>query len=115
MTSIQAIQEVVGDIRSRRNSWQLSLRPVNLKTLDVLGITQDIAFSLIWRQLTWQDYISGPVADNHVQPIPGDIWVFGLTIEHQPCYLKFQDKPSGIVMWISLHIADYELRFPYRS
>ncbi|MFT8477493.1 MAG: hypothetical protein ABF682_08815 [Liquorilactobacillus sp.] len=64
--------------------------------------------------LTWQNYISGPIADNHQPPVPGNIWIFGLDIDNLSCYLKFQDKPSGTVLWISLHEAEHPLYFPYR-
>ncbi|WP_239064542.1 MULTISPECIES: hypothetical protein [Levilactobacillus] len=102
-------------IKHRRSQWRLSYRQKNLLTLSQLGLGATPVLDIINRQLTWQDYISGPLADNHQPPIPGAIWIFGLTILKQPCYLKFQDRPDGIVMWISLHIAEFNLKFPYQN
>ncbi len=112
LTNINDIKKIIIDIQKRRNYWKLSTRRKNLLTLTELGITQSIAFDLIYNHIEWRDYVSGPQLDDHA--IPGNIWVFGLTINDHPCYLKFQDRPNGIVMWISFHIADYPLHFPYR-
>ncbi|MFC6290153.1 hypothetical protein [Levilactobacillus angrenensis] len=115
MTKIADVKGIVNDIRSRRDSWQLSTRRINLLTLQRLNMTDEIVFGIIYDRLTWQDYVSGPEADNHPRPIPGDIWIFGLTIGGLPCYLKFQDKPSGLILWLSVHATTKPLHFPYRS
>jgi len=46
-----------------------------------------------------------------VPPIPGNIWIFGLNVD---LYLKFQDRPEGPVIWISIHQANYPMNFPYK-
>lgn len=115
MTSVKDVKAIVNALRSRRDSWRLSTRRINLLTLDRLSMTDKIAFGTIYDRLEWRDYVSGPVADNHPQPIPGDVWVFGLTIGDVPCYLKFQDKPSGVILWLSLHETTKPLNFPYRN
>lgn len=114
MAGREEIENILQDIKTRRNLWSLSSRYKNLETLSRLGIDDSAVFDIIYDNLTWRDYISGPEADNHVPPIPGNIWKFGLTIENIDCYLKFQDKPDRIVMWISIHEAEYPLEFPYR-
>jgi len=115
LASVDDIKGIIKDIHARRNRWVLSKRAKNFQTLTELAISAEMAFDIIDRELNWQDYISGPSPDNHADPVPGDIWVFGLTIEGEPCYLKIQDRPSGRVMWISLHIAAYPMDFPYKQ
>ena len=114
LTSVDDIKNIIKDIQDRREQWQLSPRRKNLLTLDSLGIDQNVAFDMIYNLLSWQNYISGPMPDDHPTPVPGNIWIFGLDIDNLSCYLKFQDRPSGVVMWISLHEAEHPLHFPYR-
>lgn len=105
---------ILETIKSRRESWYLSSRRKNTLTLAELGIDNVAVFDIIYDNLTWRDYVEGPEADNHVPPIPGNIWIFGLEILNHLCYLKFQDRPDRIVMWISIHEAEYPLDFPYK-
>jgi len=114
LTSIDAIKAVISDIRIRRRQWLLSRRAKNIETLTILAMQESVVFDLIYERLTWRDYLAGPEPDNHSNAIPGSIWVFGLTIEGIPCYLKFQDRPNGVVMWISIHQAAFPLAFPYK-
>ncbi|WP_225419840.1 hypothetical protein [Levilactobacillus cerevisiae] len=107
------INSVLKRIKQRRSQWRLSPRRKNLLMLSRLGIKHSLVFDIINQQLTWYNYISGPESDNHEPPFPGDIWVFGIVIQGYECYLKFQDKPNGIVMWISIHLAEHKLIFPY--
>lgn len=113
-TSIAEIQNIITSIQARRSNWRLSVRPKNLLTLSKLGIDSQVVFDIIDNTLTWKDYVSSPEKDNHLIPIPGDIWVFRLNIQGEICYLKFQDRSNSLVMWISIHIAEYPLKFPYR-
>lgn len=87
----------------------------NLLTLASLGLDSTAIFDFIYKSLSWRDYVSGPEKDNHKPPIPGDIWIFGLVIENQLCYLKFQDRPNGLVIWISIHKAEYPIYFLYKK
>lgn len=114
LASREEIKRVIKDIRNRRNKWVLSRRPKNMATLANLAIQETLALDIIYNKISWQDYISGPETDGHPRPIPGDIWVFGLIIENVECYLKFQDRPNGGVVWISLHDAKYPMNYPYK-
>lgn len=114
MAEKQEIEDTLNNIKNRKDLWKLSTRRKNLETLFRLGIDENAVFDTIYNNLTWQDYVSGPEEDNHVPPIPGNIWKFGLTIENIECYLKFQDRPDQLVMWISVHEAQYPLKFPYQ-
>lgn len=113
MTDIDSIENILRSIRQRRRLWKLSQRRKNQQTLSVLGIDDELALDNIYDNLKYQNYISGPELDNHTPIVPGEIWVFGLNINGEDCYLKFQDKPSRVVIWISLHIAEYPMVFPY--
>lgn len=114
MTDIAHIEQIIEDIKARRNSWQLSNRPKNSRTLMRLGIDSGLVFDEIAQRLSYRDYVRGPESDDHQPPIPGAVWVFGLVISDVVCYLKFQDRPTGVVMWISIHQAEQPLYFPYR-
>lgn len=114
VADINAIKDIIANIRERRSLWKISPRKKNYDCLMVLGIDSTIALDEIYHKLTWDCYVSGPTPDNHIPSRPGDIWVFGLDINQQECYLKFQDKPTGIVMWISIHQSKYPLNYPYR-
>lgn len=112
LAEINEIKEIITIIRERRSEWKLSPRKKNINTLISLGMDEEIIFDTINEQLEYQDYVSGPEPDK--RSIPGEVWIFGLTISNEECYLKFQDRPSGIVMWISIHKALYPLSFPYK-
>jgi hypothetical protein len=113
VTNPKEIQNIVNKIKSRRDTWVLSTRSKNLRTLSALGMDSDVLFDDIYHQLSWRNYNSGPLMDDHTPPIPGDIWVFGLKISDLDCYLKFQDKPNGVIFWISIHEQEYSMNLPF--
>ena len=109
--------EIIGIIDSvilRRDFWTLSGRQKNIQALQKLGLDAQAAFDEIYDNLSWKDYIAGPLKDNHPQPIPGDIWILGLRIENIECYLKFQDHQSKRIILISLHPAEFPLYYPFK-
>lgn len=114
MATREEIEKILHNIRLRRELWRLSPWRKNLQTLSALGMDDQAVFDIIYNTLSWRDYSKGPESDNHIPPIPGDIWVFGLDISGQQCYLKFQDKPEKTVMWISIHHAEQQVELPYR-
>ena len=114
MSSSKDEIEIIQDIKSRRDSWLLSRRRKNIVTLTELGLDQEEIFEIIIENLSWTDYVQGPELDDHEPSIPGNIWIFGLNIENNELYLKFQDRPTGIVVWISIHKAAYRLNYPYK-
>ena len=114
MIEKEIIKEKLISIKQRRTTWEMSNRRKNTITLTKLGINIDVMLTEICEGLRWDDYVSGPELDNHASPIPGDVWVFGMTISEIDCYLKFQDKPSGVVLWISIHEAEKPLHFPFK-
>lgn len=113
-SSKDEIEKIIQDIKNRRDSWIFSLRRKNIVTLTEIGLDQEEIFEIIFEKLSWTDYVKGPEPDDHEPPIPGDIWMFGLNIENNEIYLKFQDRPTGIVVWISIHKATYRMIYPYK-
>lgn len=84
-----------------------------------LGITQKLALEII-KQLTPDDYCSGPVPDEH-DPSK-EVWVFGRDIEGKEAYIKLalasgHRKRKGIVygkVW-SFHEAEHSMKYPLRG
>lgn len=114
MATHDEIEKILKSIKLRRNLWSLSPRHQNSNTLSILGMDDQAVFDIICNELNWRDYSKGPELDDHHPPIPGDIWIFGLIISGQQYYLKFQDRPDRIVVWISIHQANYPVELPYR-
>lgn len=115
MPNIDEIKSIVMTVKNRRAHWLLSSRAKNYQTLSKLGLTDQIVFDLILKKLSLGNYISGPLMDNHIPPVAGNVWIFGLILMSTECYLKFQERPSGIIIWISIHEAKYRLIYPYES
>lgn len=114
MASPQEVRMIVQDIKKRRNAWRISKRAKNNELVSKLGLPQSEILKIVFDKLSWRDYSSGPEMDDHYPPRPGAIWKFGLKIGPYNCYLKFQDKPSGTVLWISIHPAERSMELPYR-
>lgn len=79
-----------------------------------LGLTvqnlEDIVFGL-----TVEDYHSGPEPD---RDRGGEVWVFGPAHDGGQLYIKLKllvDGPITRVKCISFHLAERELRLPYRK
>ncbi|GBG04429.1 hypothetical protein NR996_01735 [Lactobacillus rodentium] len=115
-SSKNEIEKIIQKILNKRSTWKLSPRRKNTLTLSLLGIDEEEIFELIEKNLKWTDYFEGPEPDNHVPPIPGDIWKFGLIIENNELYIKFQDRPQPLddILWISIHSAEYPINYPYK-
>jgi len=107
--------QLLVQVKARRQKWQLSYRRKNLLTLSYLAVTEKVLFDLVYHKLSYRNYLAGPMPDNHVSVIPGNIWLFAMVIEHQTYYLKFQDRPSGMIMWISIHVAEWPVRYPFKD
>lgn len=90
----------------------MSPRQKNLLTLAKIGLGQDAVFDEIYQRISIDDYVDGPVADDKGRP--GNIWIFGMTISEVNCYLKFQEKNNNVIFWISIHEAEYPLKFPFK-
>ncbi|AYM01874.1 hypothetical protein D8911_02285 [Levilactobacillus brevis] len=114
MTEPNEVRAIVANIKAKRSNWRVSKRDKNRELVSILAVPQSEILDMIYSDLSWHNYSSGPKADNHTPQLPGDIWIFGLTISGIDCYLKFQDRPSGVVMWISIHPVEYPLNMPFR-
>lgn len=121
MISEDDARDIVSTIKARRRTWRVSHREKNEEFASIIGNAGDTdegihekVFDEIFNNLTWTDYSSGPFPDTSRRHIPGNVWIFGLKIFEIECYLKFQDRASGRVMWISIHEAERALSFPFR-
>lgn len=88
-------------------------RPVNKDALTELGLTKENVKDEIL-SLSVADYCTGPEID---RDMPGDIWVFGKTIDGKEVYIKLKIVNKGgkkIATCISFHPARYPLSFPFR-
>lgn len=79
-----------------------------------------ITYSHVWDVvlgLSVDDYVSGPQEDDNPR-FPGSIWVFGVCIEDSPeIYLKLkmdEEAPQGLLVCLSFHFSDRQMRYPYR-
>lgn len=87
-------------------------RLVNKDALLELGLTKENVKDEIL-SLSVADYCKGPEID---KDIPGDIWVFGKTIDGKEVYIKLKIVEEGgkkIATCISFHPARYPLSFPF--
>lgn len=115
MTRVETVVAVIKLIKANRANWRVSHRAKNFSTTVTLGLDFDALLDEIYQRISWRDYVSGPMVDQHLPVIPGEIWVFGLLLEGEWCYLKFQLKKNNAVFWISIHPAEYPLVFPFKS
>ena len=88
-------------------------RKKNLDTVIYLGITIPYV-KMIFSQLTYEDYISGPEKD---RDRPSNmIWEFGIHAQGKDIYIKLSDDFSfNKAKCISFHIADYPIKYPYKT
>lgn len=112
MTKPEEIKLVISKIKSKRQRWNFVPRPKNFMILNELGISQELLFDEIFKNITWRNYYRGPLTDNHTPKWPGDIWIFGLEIMNINCYLKISDMPNDIY-WISIHVPQFKMNLPY--
>ncbi|WP_125710674.1 hypothetical protein [Companilactobacillus zhongbaensis] len=120
MAYVEDVEKIIDKIKNNRPHWKLSGRRKNHLTITQLGSDTEDIFDEVYQNISVANYSSGPLQDNHIPPVDGDIWIFGLRLygenpEGLNCYLKFQDKPNGLILWISLHEQEYPLDFPYSS
>ncbi|MFZ2603761.1 MAG: hypothetical protein WAX79_07175 [Candidatus Omnitrophota bacterium] len=85
----------------------------NVATIAYLGIT--IAYvKTILSQLTYKDYIRGPLSDKDKHG--NMLWEFGTHIQGEDIYIKLSDDFNfNKAKCISFHIATYSLVYPYKK
>lgn len=88
-------------------------RGKNSRTLAMLEITP-MARRKVLESLETEDYSAGPIADTMMSG--GDLWVFGKMVKNQEVYIKITlGIPGSGVICISFHIAEYPMKYPFRS
>jgi hypothetical protein len=85
------------------------------------GYTSNDLIKII-KELKPENYFEGPEADTDNQPSKGDLWVFGKILkpinkkrrkEQTEFYIKLQiGWPNNLVICISFHPAEHEMKYP---
>lgn len=88
-------------------------RPKNRAALVQLELTH-LQRELVVKSLQVQDYVEGPVVDELNKM--GEMWVFGKDVKGREVYIKITlGKENGQTICISFHIAEYPLKYPFKS
>ena len=62
-----------------------------------------------------EDYLSGPFTDAYDPDSPPN-YEFGITVKNKEVYIKINmGKPEKSVMCISFHIAEREMKYPFKK
>ena len=110
---LQLVKETIADPVADQG-WVLVPRKENKECLLQLGFKYpDIKEVLLG--LSVEDYCEGPCVDRDQ---PGELWVFGKTIENKVVYIKLKLASFGplrIVRVVSFHFAEHTLEHPFEE
>ena len=109
--------EIVAFLRNFKRLAQSNFifiqRKKNLDSISQLGIKISQVKSIIM-QLTYENYHKGPERDKDRKK--GNIWEFGVIIDHEEVYVKLSDDFShNIAKCISFHKAEFKISYPYKK
>jgi hypothetical protein len=83
--------------------------PKNRNELNILGMMPMERVEVIL-ELEADDYSHGPRRDE--RDLPGDVWVFGKTIQGATMYIKLKLDPDPVCL--SFHAAEHAMHFPFK-
>lgn len=110
---LQAVKETITN-PVFGEGWVLIRRQQNQDCLLKLGFKYgDIKGTLL--SLSVEDFCEGPCRDRDQ---PGELWIFGKTIENNVIYIKLKLACFGSlkkVRVISFHFAESTLNYPFRE
>ena len=110
---LQLVKETIANPIADQG-WVLVPRKENKECLLQLGFKYpDIKETLLG--LSVEDYCEGPCDDRDQ---PGELWVFGKTIENKTVYIKLKLASFGplrIVRVVSFHFAEHTLEHPFEE
>ena len=110
---LQLVKETIANPIADQG-WVLVPRKENKECLLQLGFKYpDIKETLLG--LSVEDYCEGPCDDRDQ---PGELWVFGKTIENKAVYIKLKLASFGplrIVRVVSFHFAEHTLEHPFEE
>jgi hypothetical protein len=110
---LQLVKETIANPIADQG-WVLVPRKENKECLLQLGFKYpDIKETLL--SLSVEDYCEGPCEDRDQ---PGELWVFGKTIENKVVYIKLKLASFGplrIVRVVSFHFAEHTLEYPFEE
>jgi hypothetical protein len=108
-----AVKETIANPVAERG-WVLVPRLENKECLLELGFKyQHVQETLLG--LSVEDYCDGPCLDRDQ---PGELWIFGKTIENRPVYIKVKLASLGtlsMVRVLSFHFAENALLYPFKE
>lgn len=88
-------------------------RPKNRATLVQLELSH-LQRELVVKSLQVQDYVEGPVVDELNKM--GEMWIFGKDVKEREVYIKISlGNEGGQTICISFHIAEYPLKYSFKS
>jgi hypothetical protein len=110
---LQLVKETIANPIADQG-WVLVPRKENKECLLQLGFKYpDIKETLL--DLSVKDYCEGPCDDRDQ---PGELWIFGKTIENKEVYIKLKLASFGplrIVRVVSFHFAEHTLEHPFEE
>ena len=110
---LQLVKETIANPIADQG-WVLVPRKENKECLLQLGFKYpDIKETLLG--LSVEDYCEGPCDDRDQ---PGELWVFGKTIENKVVYIKLKLASLGplrIVRVVSFHFTEHTLEHPFEE
>lgn len=92
----------------------LESRFKNMKTLARLGFVTQNVYDIIF-ELSFENYLNGPVDDRDISEDIDTIWEFGYDLDKDPIYIKIKVKDLDDVIGISFHIAEKPFVFHYKG
>lgn len=96
------------------NQLSIVQRAKNRDSLACLGWTFTTAKEKL-KTLTVQNYIKGPEPDRDK---PGEFWFFGINSTQGDVYVKvkiFECAGKYFAKCVSFHLAEYEIKYPYKK
>ena len=109
---LQLVKETIANPVADQG-WLFVPRKENMECLTQLEFKYtDIKETLLG--LSVEDYCEGPCQDRDQ---PGELWVFGETIENKVVYIKLKLASLGqlrFVRVVSFHFAEHTLEYPFK-
>ncbi len=111
---LQQIKETITNPIKGCDGWVLIPRPENKDCISALGFRpNDIANTILSLSVT--DYCDGPC---HDYDQPGNLWIFGKTIEGKEVYVKLKIASLSnlrMVRIVSFHFSQEALNYPFEE
>ena len=98
-----------------KGNYEIVNRDKTFRTMALLGVNFDTIKEIIL-SLTPKDYFNGPEED---RDIPEEfIWEFGKLFDNREIYIKLKIEDAGdkeLGKCLSFHVAEREIKYPFKS